>query len=94
MPYWHVGARWERDRNPCRPFADDNDADECRRRRSACLRFVDERLAPVLEAFRESTVVVCGDHGDAWGEDGVWEHGIGHPKVFEVPRVLRPARKS
>lgn len=33
--------------------------------------------------------MVCADHGDAWGEDGVWEHGIHHPKVVEVPLVLR-----
>ncbi len=89
VPYWHEGAAWERDRNPCRPFADDNDADECRRRQHACLQWVDGRLAPVLAAFSRSTVVVCGDHGDAWGEDGVWEHGVSHPKVLEVPLVFR-----
>jgi len=33
--------------------------------------------------------VVCADHGDAWGEEGLWEHGINHPKVFEVPLLMR-----
>jgi len=46
-------------------------------------------LAPLLSRFREATVVVCGDHGDAWGEDGLWEHGIHHPAVLEVPLLFR-----
>jgi hypothetical protein len=40
--------------------------------------------------------VACGDHGDAWGEDGLWEHGIHHSKVYEVPLLFRlgePAMK-
>lgn len=89
VPYWHAGAPWPRERNPCRPFADDNDADECRRRQGACLQWVDGRLAPLLAAFSCANVIICGDHGDAWGEDGVWEHGVSHPKVLEVPLIYR-----
>ena len=29
--------------------------------------------------------MACGDHGECFGEDGYWGHGINHPKVFEVP---------
>jgi hypothetical protein len=46
-------------------------------------------LAPLVEAFADANMILCGDHGDAWGEDGVWEHRIHHPKVIEVPLLLR-----
>lgn len=90
VPYYHEGAPWDPTHNPCVPFAGTaNDAALCHQRQTACLRFVDTTLAPLLAAFRDATVVLCGDHGDAWGEDGVWEHGVPHPKVFEVPLLLR-----
>ena len=89
VPYFHDGADWDPARNPCVPFADDNDAAECRRRQLACVAHIDRRLAPLLDEFRGSTVVVCADHGDAWGEDGLWEHGISHEKVLEVPLLFR-----
>ena len=53
------------------------------------MEWVDARLADLLDGFAGANVVVCGDHGDAWGEDGLWEHGISHPKVLEVPLVCR-----
>jgi hypothetical protein len=91
VPYWHEGADWSnaREDNPCKTFADDNDAAECRRRQTACLEFCDTRLAPLLEQFAQANTIVCADHGDAWGEDGLWSHGFYHPKVLEVPLVLR-----
>jgi Sulfatase len=89
VPYFHVGAPWSREINPCRPFGTDNDAGECRRRQLACLEWVDRRIGPLLERFREANTMVCADHGDAWGEDGLWEHGIHHPTVLEVPLVHR-----
>lgn len=89
VPYYHEGASWDRRENPCVPFSDKNDAAECRRRQTACLEHCDRALAPLLDAFREATVVVCGDHGDAWGEDGLWEHGIHHHAVLEVPLLFR-----
>jgi hypothetical protein len=89
VPYYYQGAPWSKDRNPCVPFGTNNDADECRRRQRLCLEYVDRLLAPVLASFLQSTVLVCSDHGDCWGEEGLWEHGIYHPKVFEVPLVFR-----
>jgi len=88
-PYYHHGADWDWHVDPCVPFGTHNDAAECRRRQSACLHFVDTQLAPLIESFRNSTIILCGDHGDAWGEDGLWEHGIFHEKVFEVPLLFR-----
>jgi hypothetical protein len=89
VPYYFEGAPWDGDDNPCRPFADDNDAEECRRRQRACLEFVDHELGGLLDRFGQANVLVCADHGDAWGEDGVWEHGLPHPKVLEVPLLFR-----
>ncbi|WP_456374230.1 sulfatase-like hydrolase/transferase [Thiolapillus sp.] len=89
VPYYYEGAPWSADYNPCVPFSDDNDAAESRRRQIAALEWVDRRLAPLLVAFSSSTVIVCADHGDCWGEDGLWEHGISHPKVLEVPLLFR-----
>jgi hypothetical protein len=89
IPYHHEGAPWSVNVNPCKPFGDDNDAAECRRRQSATLEYVDGHLAPLIDAFGAANIVLCADHGDAWGEDGLWGHGIYHPKVHEVPLLLR-----
>jgi hypothetical protein len=89
VPYFHEGAPWDRQRNPCVPFRADNDAVECRRRQTACIEFVDSALASLLDRFAEGLIIVCGDHGDAWGEGGLWEHGISHDVVLEVPLLLR-----
>jgi len=89
VPYYHQGAAWDRHENPCVPFSDTNDAGICRQRQRACVEFVDRELEPLLAAFAGAAIVVCGDHGDCWGEDGLWEHGISHPKVLEVPLIFR-----
>ena len=91
IPYYHEGADWDCGVNPCVPFGTDNDAAECRRRQKACVEHVDKTLAPLLEAFEKATTLVCADHGDCWGEDGLWDHGIHHPKVYEVPLLFRLA---
>jgi len=91
VPYVFEGAPWDASWNPCVPFGQANDAAECRRRQVACLEYVDRTLEPLLAAFRESSVIVCADHGDCWGEDGLWEHGIHHPKVLEVPLLYHLA---
>ena len=89
VPYWHAGAPWDRADNPCEPFQSADRAEECRARQRACLEFVDGRLAPLLAAFSDSTILLCGDHGDCWGEDGLWEHGISHPATLTVPLLAR-----
>ena len=89
VPYHHPGAPWEAGHNPCIPFGTANDPGECRRRQLACLEWVDERLAPLVERFRSATTLACADHGDCWGEDGLWEHGIPHEMTLTVPLLLR-----
>jgi hypothetical protein len=89
VPYYYEGAPWPRTPNPCRPFSEDNDADACRVRQLGCLEFVDRQLEGLLERFSHANILVCADHGDAWGEDGLWEHGIHHPTVTQVPLLFR-----
>jgi hypothetical protein len=89
VPYYFAGAPWDPADNPCRPFQTTDRAAECKERQRLCCEFVDRRLAPLLEAFSNSTILVCADHGDCWGEDGLWEHGISHPCTLSVPLLAR-----
>jgi hypothetical protein len=36
----------------------------------------------------DTTVILCGDHGEAFGEDGYWGHGVNHPTVLTVPLAI------
>ncbi len=69
VPYVHAGAAWDAAWNPCMPFGERNDAQECRRRQLACLTWLDGVIAPLLDCFEDATTLVCADHGDAWGEE-------------------------
>ena len=90
VPYWHEGANWERWPSPCVPFGSEHcSAVESARRQRACLEWVDQQVAPLLNRFAAGTVFVCADHGDCWGEDGLWEHGISHPATLTVPLLMR-----
>ena len=89
VPYYFEGAPWSPEDNPCIPFSDHNDAREARQRQVLALEWVDGQLSGLLDAFAGSTIVLCADHGDCWGEDGLWEHGISHEKVLEVPLLFR-----
>ena len=44
---------------------------------------------PSLNRFANETVILCADHGDCWGEDGLWEHGISHWATLTVPLLMR-----
>ncbi|MEO8502455.1 MAG: sulfatase-like hydrolase/transferase [Acidobacteriota bacterium] len=89
VPYYHEGAPWDVADSPCVPFQTADRSAECRHRQRACLEFVDRQIGPLLARFSSSTIVLCGDHGDCWGEDGLWEHGISHPMTLTVPLLIR-----
>lgn len=57
----------------------------------AALSHADGQLAPLLDAVRgrRSALIVCADHGDAFGEDGYWGHRHAHPTVLDVPYAHR-----
>ena len=88
VPYYFEGAPWSPEDNPCVPFSENNNADICRERQQACLEFVDAELKNLLGMFRRENILICADHGDCWGEDGLWEHGIHHEMVFAVPLIF------
>jgi len=89
VPYYYEGAPWDPSYNPARAFGTNNDAAEARRRQVACVEWCDKALEPLLARFANDTVIVCADHGDCWGEDGLWEHGVSHEKTLEVPLLFR-----
>ncbi|MGC8915611.1 MAG: sulfatase-like hydrolase/transferase [Thermoanaerobaculum sp.] len=88
VPYWHPEADWDKSYNPAQAFGEANDAAEARRRQVACLEWVDRHIGELLRAFEGANIVVCADHGDCWGEDGLWEHGISHRCTLEVPLIF------
>lgn len=89
VPYFHAGASWSERDNPCIPYAANNDREKCELRQLACFEFVAQRIAPLLDSFANATALITADHGDCWGEDGLWEHGTWHQKTMEVPLWLR-----
>lgn len=47
---------------------------------------VDKLLPDLLKVLPEKCdLMICSDHGECFGEDGLWGHGFYHPKVMEVP---------
>ena len=52
----------------------------------AAAEYLDTRLPRLFAGLPADTIViVCGDHGECFGEDGYWGHGVNHAKVLEVP---------
>ena len=90
VPYWHKGANWSSEDNPCNPYSNETNREaDCRFRQAACLHYADYALNKLIEAFRDATIMITADHGDAWGEDGLWEHGTWHPIIMKVPLWVR-----
>jgi hypothetical protein len=58
----------------------------------ACAEFLDARTGELLDFFerrgRPTTVVVCADHGECFGENGLYGHGFYHEKVMEIPILI------
>ena len=53
---------------------------------AAALSYVDGQLDRLFDAItKETLVIVCSDHGTAYGEEGWFGHRIGHPVVYTVP---------
>jgi predicted AlkP superfamily pyrophosphatase or phosphodiesterase len=66
---------------------------------AAALNYVDRALAPLwtaLQARAPSFVIVCSDHGTAYGEGGYVGHRHAHQVVMDVPyaHFLIPSRKA
>ena len=53
------------------------------------VEYLDGRFAQRFPTVPGNALVLLfGDHGDCFGEDGFWGHGFYHPKVMEVPCML------
>ena len=47
---------------------------------------IDQLLPDLLDAIpRRCYLLILSDHGECFGEDGLWGHGFYHPKIMEVP---------
>jgi glucan phosphoethanolaminetransferase (alkaline phosphatase superfamily) len=71
---------------PNRQYA--NAGSDCLESHAAALSYVDKALTPLwtaLQARAPSFVIICSDHGTAYGEDGYTGHRHGHPVVLDVP---------
>lgn len=89
VPYWYEGATWSSDDNPCIPYQLIDRSEECRSRQRESLEFIDRQLAALLRRHMDGTIIICADHGDCWGEDGLWEHAFMHEKTTTVPLIIR-----
>lgn len=55
---------------------------------AAALEYVDAQLPPLFATLQQrapTLVILCSDHGTAYGEDGYYGHRIAHPVVWTVP---------
>ena len=61
-------------------------------RQGECCDFIDKCLqaihAQLMPSSRNTIFILCGDHGECFGEDGNFGHGFYHPKTMEVPLAI------
>lgn len=89
IPYWNDESDAPQGFNIKR--AKNQNADEARRRQINSIEFADRYLGRWLCSVKGSMdicIIVTADHGDCWGEDGLWGHSICHHKVHEVPMII------
>ncbi|MER6942927.1 STM4013/SEN3800 family hydrolase [Nonomuraea sp. NPDC000554] len=61
-------------------------ATDSKRSQAAALEYVDRHIGRLYALMRRPClVIVCSDHGTAYGEDGHVGHRIGHEVVWTVP---------
>jgi membrane-anchored protein YejM (alkaline phosphatase superfamily) len=64
--------------------------EELWRRQVECISYLDARIGDLLDGLGNAgiTVAICSDHGECFGEDGLYGHGFYHPKIMEVPLLI------
>jgi len=95
-PYMHYGEpeyrMTARRKMKWPPQSDAAEADCARKLHDAQIKgaeHLDACLPKLLDAVPKNTIVlVFADHGEAFGEDGYWGHGVYHEKVMEVPMSI------
>ena len=88
-----VDARWDRRRIWNQRLGDAPSFDtEAFARQVRSASYLDARTGELIDVFvrrgRPTTVVVCADHGECFGEDGLSGHGFYHPSVMTVPLLV------
>lgn len=69
-------------------WADYGNKDGCMEAQSASLQWIDSILTTNFNSLTGWEIIICGDHGDCWGEDELWGHSFCHPKVMAVPMAF------
>lgn len=76
-------------RERMKKFEDCGFETEMHKKQIKAVDFIDNELADLFSFLRNldnnTLIVLCGDHGECFGEDGLYGHGFYHPKVMEVP---------
>ena len=57
------------------------------------VEYVDQQLGKLLDMLPMNhplVVVICGDHGESFGEKGRWGHLHNAPEVLSVPLIINP----
>lgn len=92
-PYMHYGddeyfmtARTKMSWPPAYKSTDDAYAETLHRAQISAAEHLDACLPSLFGQIpANTTVLLLGDHGEAFGEDGYWGHGIYHRVIMEVP---------
>jgi membrane-anchored protein YejM (alkaline phosphatase superfamily) len=54
----------------------------------SAVEHLDKIMGQFFELLPKNTlVIITADHGEAFGEDGFWGHGVYHPTVMNVPMM-------
>lgn len=64
------------------------DRTDTRASQGAALAYTDAHLARLITTLtsrQQWLIIMCADHGDAYGDDGSHGRGIAHPAVMNVP---------
>jgi len=52
------------------------------------LKYVDHHIMDLIDIIPKPLhLFICSDHGECFGEDGIWGHAKYHEKVMEVPML-------
>ncbi|HET8701017.1 MAG TPA: hypothetical protein VFL97_05055 [Nitrococcus sp.] len=58
-------------------------------RQVAALETIDPKVEELIKGIAKPLLfVLCGDHGECFGENDFWGHGYPHDKVMEVPLLI------
>ena len=61
--------------------------ERCFMAQSRCLVYLDKLIKDFIDPLENVDIIICSDHGDCMGENGLWGHSFFHEKVIEVPIV-------